>query len=96
MWVRTDASALAIVALSADAKDMAENMYRGLWSWVICVVVTVVCSLMTKPIPEKDLVGLVYGCTNVPSEGNLSLYERPIFWAGVVGAVFIALNVMFW
>ena len=45
---------------------------------------------------EKDLVGLVYGCTEVPSEGNLSLYERPIFWAGVVGAVFIALNVMFW
>jgi len=96
LWVRADASALAIVALSADAKDMAENMYRGLWSWVICVVVTVVCSLMTKPMPEKDLVGLVYGCTNVPSEGNLSLYERPIFWAGVVGAVFIALNVMFW
>ena len=35
----------AIVALSPDAKDMAENMYRALWSWLICVVVTVVVSL---------------------------------------------------
>jgi hypothetical protein len=27
----------AIIALSPDAKDMAENMYRALWSWIICV-----------------------------------------------------------
>ena len=25
-----------------NAKDMAENMYRALWSWIVCVVVTVV------------------------------------------------------
>ena len=41
--------ALAYVALSPHAKDMAENMYRGLWSWIICVVVTVAVSLVTKP-----------------------------------------------
>ena len=32
----------AIRRLSPNAKDMAENMYRALWSWIICVIVTVV------------------------------------------------------
>src|SRR2546426_7710672 len=38
--VKADHSMLAVIALSSQAKDMAENMYRGLWSWLICVVVT--------------------------------------------------------
>src|SRR5512134_1012869 len=37
-WVKTNPAALGYIALSPNAKDMAENMYRGLWSWVICVV----------------------------------------------------------
>jgi SSS family solute:Na+ symporter len=95
-WVKVDPSALSIIALSSHAKDMAENMYRALWSWIVCVVVTVVVSYMTAPLAEKQLVGLVYGCTEVPSEGHLPLYHRPIFWAGVVCFVFIVLNVIFW
>ena len=75
---------------------MAENMYRGLWSWIICVAVTVGVSLLTEPKPESELKNLVYGCTALPSEGNLPLYRRPIFWAAVVCVVFIALNVVFW
>lgn len=95
-WVKMDPSALSIIALSSNAKDMAENMYRALWSWIVCVVVTVVVSWMTKPLAEARLVGLVYGCTEVPSEGHLPLVERPIFWAGVVGVVFLVLQVIFW
>jgi len=95
-WVKLDPTALSIIALSSNAKDMAENMYRALWSWIICVVVTVVVSYMTKPKSETELVGLVYGCTELPSEGHLKFYERPIFWAAVVMVVFIALNIIFW
>jgi len=95
-WVKIDPSALSIIALSSNAKDMAENMYRALWSWIVCVVVTVVVSLVTRPLPEKELVGLVYGCTEIPSEGHLPLTERPIFWAGVVCIAFLVLNVLFW
>jgi SSS family solute:Na+ symporter len=95
-WVKIDHSALAIIALSPNAKDMAENMYRALWSWIICALVTVIVSLMTKPKEEKELVGLVYGCTELPSEGHLRPYQRPVFWAGVVAAVFVALNIIFW
>jgi SSS family solute:Na+ symporter len=95
-WVKVDPAALSIVALSSNAKDMAENMYRALWSWIACVAVTVAVSLMTKPLPEAKLAGLVYGCTEVPSEGHLPLYQRPAFWAGVVGAAFVVLNLIFW
>src|ERR1700704_5500234 len=40
-WVKIDPAALSYVALSSHARDMAENMYRALWSWIICVLVTV-------------------------------------------------------
>jgi SSS family solute:Na+ symporter len=75
---------------------MAENMFRALWAWIICVVVTVVVSMATRPKPASELVGLVYGCTELPSEGHLALYQRPIFWAGVIAFVFVVLQVIFW
>jgi len=95
-WVKINPAALSIIALSPHAKDMAENMYRALWSWTICAVVTIVVSMMTKPKEEKELVGLVYGCTELPSEQHLPFHQRPIFWAGVVGVVFVVVNVIFW
>ncbi len=95
-WVKLDPSALRIIALSPHAKDMAENMYRALWSWIICVTVTVVVSLLTKPRPLSELTGLVYGATDIPSEGHLKLYQRPIFWAIAVTIVFFILNIIFW
>ncbi len=95
-WVKIDPGALAYIALSANAKDMAENMYRGLWSWLICVIVTVVVSLLTQPKPDSELSGLVYGCTVIPHEQHLPLYKRPLFWAGIVAAVFVVFNLIFW
>ena len=95
-WVKMDPSALRYIALSPHAKDMAENMYRALWSWIICVVVTVVVSYLTRPLPESALRGLVYGCTDVPHERDMPLWQRPIFWAGVVGGVFLLLQIIFW
>jgi SSS family solute:Na+ symporter len=41
-------------------------------------------------------VGLVYGCTDIPSEGHLPLWRRPIFWAGVIMGVFVILQIIFW
>jgi SSS family solute:Na+ symporter len=95
-WVRVDPAAIQYVAFSPHAKDMAVNMFRALWAWVACVSVTVLVSLVTKPRPASELVGLVYGYTKIPSEGDMPLYQRPIFWAGVVGVVFVILNIIFW
>jgi solute:Na+ symporter, SSS family len=95
-WVKLDPSALRYIALSPYAKDMAENMYRALWSWIICVVVTVIVSMATRPKSDAELRGLVYGATDIPSEAHLPLYKRPIFWAVIVALVFAVLNIIFW
>jgi SSS family solute:Na+ symporter len=95
-WVKMDPTALRYIALSPHAKDMAENMYRALWCWIICVAVTVAVSYATKPLPESALRGLVYGCTDVPHERDMPLWHRPIFWACVVGGVFLLLQIIFW
>jgi SSS family solute:Na+ symporter len=95
-WVKLDPAALSYVALSSHAKDMAENMYRALWSWLVCVIVTVAVSTMTKPKPDSELTGLVMGVTDIPSEGDLSLWQRPAFWAVAVSIVFVIFNVIFW
>ncbi|HTV56577.1 MAG TPA: sodium:solute symporter family protein [Terriglobia bacterium] len=94
--VKVNPRMLAVFALSPHAKMMAENMYRALWSWLICLGVTVVVSLVTAPRKEEDLTSLVYGFTELPSEGHLPLVRRPIFWAGVALAVFLALQIIFW
>ncbi len=95
-WVKADPSALRYIALSEHAKAMAENMYRGLWSFIICVLVTFVVTLYTKSKPESELVGLVRGCTEIPSERDIPLIKRPIFWAAAVAIVFVVLNIIFW
>ena len=53
-------------------------------------------SLLTKAKPESELVGLVYGATEIPREDRVPLYERPAFWAIAVTAVFAVLNIYFW
>ncbi len=95
-WVWIDPAALKYIALSAHARDMAENMYRALWSWIVCVIVTVVVSLITRPKEDKELEGLVYGLTKLPSSAHLPLYKRPMFWAAVVAGVFVVLQIIFW
>jgi SSS family solute:Na+ symporter len=96
LWVYFEPYALRYVALSPAAKPMAEDMYRALWAWVICVVVTVMVSVAGKPKPDSELVGLVYGATDIPQESGLPIYRKPLFWAGVVFAVFLVLQIVFW
>jgi SSS family solute:Na+ symporter len=95
-WVKSVPSALGYIALSNAARPMAENMFRALWSWLVCVAVTVVVSYMTTPKPESELQGLVYGVTPLPREEGVAFYLRPIFWAAAVFVVFIILNILFW
>jgi SSS family solute:Na+ symporter len=95
-WVKVDPQAVKYVALSLGAQDQAQNMFRALWCWLICVLVTVVVSLVTKPKPDAELTGLVYGLTAIPQEERVSLLHRPVFWAVIVAIVFVILNIIFW
>lgn len=94
--VKANPAYLAIIALSPNAKDMAENLYRALWSWIICVLVTVIVSLFTTPKPVEELTGLVYGYTKFPDDGRLPLYQRPVFWGAGVAIFFVILQWAFW
>lgn len=95
VWVQAQPSALSILALSPDAQPMAETLYRMLWSWLLGVGVTVAVSYATRPAPTESLVGLVYGCTAIPSQGDYPLVQQPVFWAGAALAVFLWLQWMF-
>ncbi|OIQ69237.1 sodium/glucose cotransporter [mine drainage metagenome] len=95
-WVKVDPSALSIIALSKYAQPMAQNMYQALWSWCICVAVTVVVSYMTQPLSEDRLKGLVYGCTEIPHSRDLAWYKRPFFWGMLALVLLVVLNIMFW
>ena len=95
-WVKLDPSAIRYVALSPYARDMAENMYRAVWCCSVCVLVTVSVSLLTKPKPDAELVGLVYGATEIPSGTRVSIWHEPWFWATVVATVLVVLNIIFW
>jgi SSS family solute:Na+ symporter len=98
MWafVKVNHDNIVYIALSPHASDMSENMYRALWSWIICSTVTVVVSLLTKPKPDSELVGLVYGETTIPSSSGYPLVQRPLFWVCVMIVIFFILNIIFW
>src|SRR5271157_2711208 len=96
LWVHFDPSALRYVALSPDAKTLAEDMYRALWSWLVCVIVTVTVSYATKPKPLSELEGLVYGVVPLPVEQDDHWYQKPIVWAGTIAVLFVILNIIFW
>jgi solute:Na+ symporter, SSS family len=95
-WVKVDPSALRYVALSPDAKDMAENMYRALWSVSICVLVIFIVSIFGKARPLAELDGLVYGATTLPKEEPVPYYKNEYFWMVLAILCFLALNIYFW
>jgi SSS family solute:Na+ symporter len=95
-WVHVYPAKLAYVALSPDAKPMAENVFRALWACLFTAIVIFVVSMFTKPRPAAELEGLVYGVTPLPKEDPVPFYKNEWMWAGLVVVIFAALNIMFW
>jgi len=87
---------LRYVALSPDAKDMAENLYRALWSLLICVFVTIAVSLFTERKPKEQLQGLVWSYTKFPPAEAMPVWKKPWFWAVGVAIFFGVLQWVFW
>ncbi len=75
--VRIHPAWIRYVALSPDAKDMAENLYRALWSLLICILVTIVVSLFTEPKPKEQLQGLVWSYTMFPVAEKMPFWKKP-------------------
>jgi len=96
VWVKLNPAALATVALSPDAKPMAENVFRALWAFLFSTIIILLVSMFTRPRPVAELDGLVYGATTLPVEEPVPLYKSEWFWATVVIVIFVALNIIFW
>jgi SSS family solute:Na+ symporter len=96
LWVKINPATLASVALSPDAKPMAENVFRALWAFLFSSLIIIVVSMLTKPRPVAELNGLVYGATTLPSEEPVAWYQSEWTWAIVVGVLFCALNLLCW
>src|SRR5437016_5619794 len=94
--MKLDQRWVSVFALSPYAKGLAQAMYQALWSCVTCVVVTVLVTLVTKPKPDEELVGLVYSLTPVAREEHASLLHKPVFWGVVALALFLILQIIFW
>lgn len=94
--MKFDHRAIGIFALYPKALPLAQDVWQALWAWIACVVVTIVVSYWTRPREDKDLVGLVMSCTEIPSEGHYPLWKRPILWAGIAFALFLILQWIFW
>lgn len=70
-------------------------MWRGLIAWSICFVLTIAISLVTKPKPESELKGLVYGLTAKADVGKVVWYKRPVVLAIAALILFALVNIIF-
>ncbi|WP_263408751.1 sodium:solute symporter family protein [Terriglobus tenax] len=75
--------------------DMAQNFWTAIFAFSVNLVVTVAVSLVTKPRPETELVGLVYSLTPKPIEEHLSWWQKPGTLAIAVLAILVILNLVF-
>ena len=70
-------------------------------AFVVDIVVSVVVSLVTRPKPEAELVGLVYSLTprtklQASTSGeDAGWYRKPGLMAGIVLVITIVLNIVF-
>ncbi len=75
---------------------MAQNFWIAIFAWSACFLVTIAVSLMSRPRPEAELKGLVYGVTPIPRETGVVWYMRPVWLSVAAGVICILLNLIFW
>ena len=76
--------------------DMAQNFWGAIFAFSANFIVTVIVSLVTKPKPESELVGLVHSLTPKPPSENLSWWRRPEALAVGVLLGAVAVNIFFY
>jgi SSS family solute:Na+ symporter len=82
--------------IHAYPSEMAQNFYTAIWAFTVCFVVTVAVSLMTRPRPDAELVGLVRSLTTIPDDERLPWFRRPVSLALIVLVILVTLNVIFY
>src|SRR5438309_1073530 len=85
-----------LAVLHLYPSEMAQNFWTAISAFTVCLTVTVGVSLVTRPRPEQELVGLVYSLTPRPSEAGRPWYARPAALGAAVLTVTLLLNFAFW
>jgi SSS family solute:Na+ symporter len=76
------------------SSNTAAAFYGAILSWSTCFFVTIGLSLITRPRPEGELVGLVYSLTERP-RAHANWYARPSTFAIAVIVLMVGLNLFF-
>jgi SSS family solute:Na+ symporter len=76
--------------------DMAQNFWGAIFAFSANFIVTVIVSLVTKPKPESELVGLVHSLTPKPEAAHLTWWRRPEALAVAVLLGAVAVNIFFY
>jgi solute:Na+ symporter, SSS family len=85
-----------ITVLHQYPSEMAQNFWTAIWAFGVCFVVAVLVSLVTRPLPDESMKGLVYSLTEKPKEENVVWYKRPAYLGVAILAIALILNVVFW
>ncbi|PYO38737.1 MAG: Na+/galactose cotransporter [Gemmatimonadetes bacterium] len=84
-----------LAVLATFPSELAQTFWTAIVAWVTCFLVTILVSLVTRPRPEAELGGLVYGLTEKPRDTVAHWYERPVVLAAGVLGLTVLLNVVF-
>jgi SSS family solute:Na+ symporter len=76
--------------------QMAQNFWTAIYAWVVCLVITIVVSLFTRPRPDEELRGLVYALTEKETSARGPWYSRPVPLGIGVLILTLLLNIIFW
>jgi solute:Na+ symporter, SSS family len=86
---------LELLGVISYGSPMAGNFWRAVWSWAICVGVTVIVSLLSSPKREEELEGLVWGLTQRAQAAKQPWYKSPWILAALALVLAVLLNVVF-
>jgi SSS family solute:Na+ symporter len=84
-----------ISVLHTYPSEMAQNFWTSIWSFSVCLTLTVLVSLATRAPDQTRLVGLVRSLTPMPTEADQPWWKRPALVGGLVLLGAVALNVVF-
>jgi SSS family solute:Na+ symporter len=76
------------------ASPMASNVWMAVWGFVAGLLAVVMVTFMTTPPPEENLKGFVYSGKGKGKDSTL-WFRTPEFYAAIVLALFVALNIKF-
>jgi len=77
--------------------EMAQNFWTAIYAFSTALILTFVITLLTKKLKTDDeLKGLVYSLTPKVKDDSKYWYQKPQVMAVIVGAIAIALSIIFW